>query len=303
MANRYINTHETVEQDLVEDLINEAIDIHSEQFFYIPRKLISPDEILGEDRLSKFEHAYPFDAYLENANGFEGQGFFLQKFGGLVDYSATITISRRHWEYAVGRHGEAMLPNRPCEGDLVYYPLSDGLFEIKFVDDKNPFAQLGKFYTFKVTIELFQYSGERFETENSEIDVFESLKTFDQDPDKSLWGGVEKVFIEDGGSGYIEPPQIVIRSLTGSDADFYVQLDENGSIEFIEVLNPGEKYHSEDYIEVLGECDTQAVVHPVIRTQIENAGDKWGSNVAFVKHAFENEFDPQNPFGTDADGR
>lgn len=303
MANRYINTHETVEQDLVEDLINEAIDIHSEQFYYIPRKLVSPDEILGEDRLSKFEHAYPFDAYLENSSGFEGQGFFLQKFGGMVDYSATLTITRRHWEAAIGRYGETMLPNRPCEGDLIYYPLSDGLFEIKFVDDKNPFAQLGKFYTFKVTIELFQYSSERFETENPEIDVFESLKTFDQDADRSMWGAVEKVFIEDCGQGYTEIPELVVISLTGSGAEFYVQLDENGSISAVEITEGGELYHSDDYIEVIGECERPAIIHPMIRTQIEHAGDKWGSNVAFVKHAFDNEFDPQNPFGTDADGR
>lgn len=150
---------------------------------------------------------------------------------------------------------------------------------------------------------MFQYSSERFETENPEIDVFESLKTFDQDADRSLWGGVEKVFIECSGSGYTEPPQLYVHSLTGSDADFYVQLNDQGGIDFVEVLNPGEKYHSEDCIEVVGDCIEPAIVHPVIRTQIESAGDKWGSNVAFVKHAFENEFDPQNPFGTDADGR
>ena len=76
-------------------------------------------------------------------------------------------------------HGTTYLPNRPNEGDLIYYPLTKGLFEIKFVKHQEPFYQLGKLYTYKLDIELFQYSSEKINTGIPEVDVFEDLKTFD----------------------------------------------------------------------------------------------------------------------------
>ena len=304
MGNPYINTHDEDEQYLVQDLVDEAIEIHSEQFYYIPRKLFSYDEIFGEDRLSKFEHAYPFDGYLENQSGFEGQGFLIQKFGAMLDYTANITISRRQWEKMIARFGETLIPTRPCEGDLIYYPATDGLFEIKFVDDKNPFMALGKFYTFKMTIELFQYNSEVINTENPDIDIFESLRTLDRDADKSVWGGIERIIVEDGGYGYTDIPFVYIESLTGADAEFFVQLDDNGSIEVVEVLCEGQGYHSEDILHIDGDCEREAILHPVIRTITENTGDNWGSNKVLVQSAFENTvFDPENPFGEDEDGR
>lgn len=285
------------EQDLVEDLIIESIEIHAEDFYYIPRKLVSPDEIFGEDRLSKFEHAYPIRAYFENVTNFDGQGAFIQRFGGFLDYSATLTLSRRKWAEWVGRYGQTILPNRPCEGDLIYYPLTDGLFEIKYVDDKNPFAQLGKFYTYKLTIELFQYSSEEIRTDIEPIDVFSSLKTFDINPDVSAWGGVVDVEIKQHGSGYKETPILHVSSIQGHGAQFEVELDESNGIKTVKILNPGESYASTDSLQVIGNCDTPAEIIPVIRTQVELAGDKWGSNYAFKEQAKEDLFDPSNPFG------
>jgi Virus neck protein len=54
----------------------------------------------------------------------------------------------------------------------MYYPLNDGLFEIKFVEHQNPFYQLGKLYVYKLKLELFQYSSERIETDLDEINKF-----------------------------------------------------------------------------------------------------------------------------------
>ena len=177
--NIYFGQGSKNEQFLLEDLIIESISIWGQDFYYIPRTLIAKDEILGEDRLSEFKTAYPIEMYLETVDGFEGQGAFIQKFGLMMEQSATLTLARRRWEQLVGRFGEAQLPNRPCEGDLLYFPLSGGMFEIKFVQHQDPFYQLGKLYVYKLNIELFQYASERITTGVPEIDVFETLKTFD----------------------------------------------------------------------------------------------------------------------------
>lgn len=181
MPNVYFSHGTRNEQYLLEDLIIESISIWGQEFYYIPRSLVAKDGILGEDRLSKFEDAYPIDMYLETVDGFEGQGAFIQKFGLMMEQSATLTVARRTWERLVGKHNGSILPNRPCEGDLLYFPLTKGLFEIKFVEHQDPFYQLKKLYVYRLQVELFQYASERMETGIEEIDVFETLKTYDTD--------------------------------------------------------------------------------------------------------------------------
>lgn len=167
------------EQYLLEDLIIESISIWGSDFYYIPRSLVAKDEILGEDRLSQFKNAYPIEMYLETVDGFEGQGAFIQKFGLMMEQSATLTVARRRWEQLVGQYGQSQLPNRPAEGDLLYFPLTKGLFEIKFVQHQDPFYQIGKLSVFKLSVELFQYSSEKIDTGVEDIDAFETLKTLD----------------------------------------------------------------------------------------------------------------------------
>ena len=179
MPNVYFSHGTRNEQYLLEDLIIESITIWGQEFYYIPRTLVAKDEILGEDRLSKFENAFPIDMYLETVDGFEGQGAFIQKFGLMMEQSATLTVARRTWERLIGRHSATILPDRPCEGDLLYFPLTKGLFEIKFVEHQDPFYQLKKLYVYRLQVELFQYASERMETGVPEIDVFETLKTND----------------------------------------------------------------------------------------------------------------------------
>lgn len=178
-TNPYFTQGTVNEQDLIEDLIIESLKIYGKDFLYIPRSQVSTDLIFGEDRLSKFEHAYPIEMYFDNIESFAGQGAMIQKFGLLMDQSATLTVARKRWTDLIGVHGTTHLPNRPCEGDLIYYPLTKGLFEIKFVKHQEPFYQLGRLYTYKLDIELFQYSSEKINTGVPEIDVFENLKSFD----------------------------------------------------------------------------------------------------------------------------
>jgi hypothetical protein len=194
------------EQYFHEDLIVESLHIYGQNFFYIPRTLVAKDEILGEDRLSKFKSAYQIEMYLENVDGFDGQGAFIQKFGLMMEQSATLVVARRRWQQLVGRFGDTIIPQRPCEGDLIYFPLTDALFEVKFVTHQDPFYQIGKLYVYKLQVELFQYASEKLQTGVAEIDVFETLKTFDTDIIQN--GTVTSIKIVSGGFGYTSPPAV-----------------------------------------------------------------------------------------------
>ena len=160
---------------------------------YIPRALVAEDTILGEDRLSEFKHAYPINIYVETMDSFGGQNSFASKFGLQIESTAIFQISKSSWGKSVGQHGTSVLPNRPSEGDLIYANFNKGLFEIKFVDHQSPFYQLGQFYTYKLSVELFRYSSEKISTGIPEVDIFEQKFTQDTDqrldPDESLGHG------------------------------------------------------------------------------------------------------------------
>lgn len=196
------------EQYFFEDLIVESLHIYGQNCFYIPRTLIGKDEILGEDRLSKFKSAYQIEMYFENVDSFDGQGAFIQKFGLMMEQSATLVVARRRWQQLVGRFGDTIIPSRPCEGDLIYFPLTDGLFEIKFVSHQDPFYQIGKLYVYKLQVELFQYASERLDTGVKEIDDFESLKSFDINQLDN--GIVLRIDVLQGGGGFFNVPTLEI---------------------------------------------------------------------------------------------
>lgn len=180
--NHLFPTRGTVgEVNLYEDLINESIAMYGQEYYYIPRTLASVDKVLGEDRLSQFKGSYKFVGYLEEIDSFGGSGGFLQKFGYTVEEQATISVARREWNKAVGQYGATILPNRPCEGDLIWFPMTDSLFEIKYVDHQpnSSFYQLGKLFIYKLKVELFTYSSEKFETGIDEVDNYAMEATFD----------------------------------------------------------------------------------------------------------------------------
>jgi hypothetical protein len=217
------------ENILYESLITEALEIHSADFYYIPRTFVAKDEILGEDRLSKFKNAYPIPMYMETTNGFEGQGAFISKFGLTMEQQATLSVARRSWEAAVGRFGESILPQRPAEGDLLYFPLSGGLFEIMFVQHQNPFYQLGQLYVFRLTVELFRYASETMETGVAAIDAFNSLSLRGYDGSAGYLGSAG--YMGSGGylgsgTGYIGSVNTDIPQSYGDNKKFKSKKDE-----------------------------------------------------------------------------
>lgn len=290
------------EQYLLEDIILESISIYGSDFYYIPRSLVAKDEILGEDRLSHFKTAYPIEMYLETVDGFEGQGAFIQKFGLMMEQSATLTVARRRWEQLVGRYGQTQLPNRPCEGDLLYFPLTNGLFEIKFVQHQDPFYQLGKLYVYKLNVELFQYASERLDTGLKEIDAFESLKSFDIT--NSVGSKVYRVDVTNGGSGYTVTPIVKFTSDSGWGATANAVLGTGttaGKVIAINVTVGGGGYTTPPTVEIVpgagsGGQGTGATAVAIIEENVD-VPHSYGDNNKFLQEKEGIVFDTNNPFG------
>jgi hypothetical protein len=167
--NPYFN-HQQSEKSLVEDLTIESIKIHGYDMVYIPRTLVGEDTIFGEDAISKFTDGNVIEMYIANVDGFQGEGDFLSKFGLEIRDSIDLIVSKKRFNEALRYKSDII---RPREGDLIYFPLSKGLFEIKFVEHENPFYQLGSLYTYKLSCELFTYSQETLDTGYSDVDVVE----------------------------------------------------------------------------------------------------------------------------------
>jgi hypothetical protein len=176
----YFSQRYRPEQNLLEDLLIESMKIMGHDVFYIPRKIIKRDFILNEDVISSFDASFLIEMFVESVDGFEGDGDLMTKFGLETRDQLTLVCSRRRWNSLIGRHGYTNDSVRPREGDLIYVPFSGGLFEIKFVEDKSPFFQLGgsgdtkgTIPTFKLTCELFEYSGQEIDTGVPEVDLIQ----------------------------------------------------------------------------------------------------------------------------------
>lgn len=163
-TNQYFNHIRAFsEQNLVEDLVIESIKLKGLDVFYLPRTMLNKDWLFGEDPRSLFGDIRPIEMYLETANSFEGAGDILSKFGLEVHDNATFIVSKKRFLKETNMV-------RPMEGDLIYFPMTKGFFELKFVEHESPFYQLGKNYVFKMSCELFRYSEEVFNTGERDID-------------------------------------------------------------------------------------------------------------------------------------
>jgi len=155
------------EQNLYEDLIIESLKIYGQDVYYLPREIIARDNILGEDKASKFDDAYMIEAYLEDVEGFGGSGDVFQKFGIEIRDECNFVVAKRIWDQTIGSI-EGM--KKPNEGDILYLPLSNSYFEITYVDTKKPFFQLSNLPTYTFSCALYEFNDEEIDTGVAEID-------------------------------------------------------------------------------------------------------------------------------------
>ena len=253
------------EQRLVQNLINEQLRMYGVEVTYIPRKYVDTNSIIEEVTTSKFDDNFAIEAYVENYDGYAGAGDVLTKFGMSLRDEVTLTISKERFEEFISPFMDAdddiELSSRPREGDLVFFPLGQRLFEIKFVEHEEPFYQLGKNYVYKLKCELFEYEDEVIDTSidaiDSQVDDVGYIASLQLvgigiTATASLsvaTGGIREIFLNNDGSGFTGTPTVAIStSPTGQSGDnasavaFTTTRASVTSIEKILITNAGGGY-------------------------------------------------------------
>tara|TARA_S200002703_G_scaffold159772_1_gene174642 strand:+ start:7445 stop:8344 length:900 start_codon:yes stop_codon:yes gene_type:complete len=172
-TNMYFSQGSRSEQQLYEEIIIESLKIYGQDIYYLPRDIVNKDNILNEDASSRFNSSYKIEMYIENIEGFDGEGDLFTKFGVEIRDQATFIVAKKRWEQTVARYDNEIQGVRPFEGDLLYIPFSKKLFQIMHVEHEQPFYQLKDLPTYKLRCELFEFSGEDFDTNIADIDSIE----------------------------------------------------------------------------------------------------------------------------------
>jgi len=292
------------EQRLVQELINEQLRMYGVDVTYIPRKFVKKDSILREIQSSKFDDNYIIEAYVNTYEGYSGSGDILTKFGMSLRDELTITISRERFEDFISPFLEAesddeiVLSTRPREGDLVYFPLGQRLFEVKFVEHEDPFYQLGKNYVYQLKCELFEYEDEILDTSIDEIDeqvqeegYITTLRLLGigataQTSATINSGYVREIFLNNDGSGYTSTPTVRFTDapeITGSTATAVAITTSRAgvfSIQEIRLTNAGFGYTETPIIYIEGgggtgaaaTCSIETIQSGVISLTIDDGG-------------------------------
>ena len=269
------------EQRLVQSLINEHLKIYGVEVTFIPRKFVNQSTIIEEVTASKFDDNFLIEAYVENYDGYAGAGDVLTKFGMSLRDEVTLTISKERFEEFIAPFMDAdddiELSSRPREGDLVFFPLGQRLFEIKFVEHEEPFYQLGSNYVYKLKCELFEYEDEVIDTSIEAIDTqvedvgyIATLQLIGIGRTATATaavatGGIREIFLNNDGSGFTGTPTVAITtSPTGNSGDnatavaFTTSRANVTSIEKILMTNTGAGYTTTPIITISGGGGTGA---------------------------------------------
>ena len=176
-TNFYFDTGTTEEKRLYEDLVIEQLKVFGQDVYYMPRTLVAEDKVLGEDALSKFDDAYMIEMYFENTDGFAGDKEIMNQFGLENREEAVFIVSQRRFEDLI--IPDENIGTRPEEGDLIYFPLVNKVFEISFVDHDEPFYQIGNLPVYRLSTKTFEYSSEDLDTGITEFDAIETAISAD----------------------------------------------------------------------------------------------------------------------------
>jgi len=248
------------EQRLLQDLVNEQLRMFGVEVIYIPRKFVKRKTIIEEIQSSKFDDNFALEAYVNTYEGYSGGGDILTKFGMSLRDELLITISKERFEDFIApflgglddgtEESEIEVSTRPREGDLIYFPLGQRLFEVKFVEHEQPFYQLGKLYVYELKCELFEYEDEIIDTSIEEIDTqiqdegyITTLKLIGVGATATATGTVgtgyiRQIFLNNDGSGYTSDPKVAISTsptgLTGDNATAVAITTIRGGVRSVE---------------------------------------------------------------------
>lgn len=172
--NLYFSDQVKSEHELYENIVIESLKIYGQDVYYIPRDLVNEDTIFGDDTESSFNSAYKVEMYIDNVEGFEGEGDLFTRFGVEIRDECTFVVARRRWSQTVARYDNDINSERPREGDLIYLPLSNSTFQITHVEHEIPFYQIGNVNVYKLRAQMFEYGGEDLDTGVDAIDNIET---------------------------------------------------------------------------------------------------------------------------------
>ena len=260
------------EQGLAQDLVDEQIKLFGTDIYYIPRIALK-DNTLNEVRYSKYQEHFQIEMLLQNVMGFGDNAEFISKFGLRITDEIIFLVSTRRWDEEVADHNPTItVESRPNEGDLLYFPLTKDIYEIKFVGKEEPFFQFGKIQFYAITAEIYEIGSDDFDTGVEEIDDVEeifanSIKLF-MDPGGSgdftvveeIVGdeflakatgttdgdAVDSITITDGGSHYKQatPPTVTITGGGGTGATATAAVSSTGLVNSILITSGGTGYTS-----------------------------------------------------------
>lgn len=303
-TNKYFSQGRRSEQLLYEDLIVESLKMYGQDVYYMPREIVNKDTIFQDDIPSRFDNAYKIEMYIENTEGFDGEGDLFAKFGVEIRDAATFVVSRRRWLSVVAPYENDIENNkpffRPREGDLIFLPLSGSIFEIQKTFDETPFYQLKNLPVFRLSCELFEYSDEDFDTGIESIDQVENFAyqyvlSFDDVPTSNGQLGIEQYsytvgekVIQDNGS-YI---------MTGDVVEYDASDVNNRLLSVAHTGSSDGQYRSWSTSNpVIGQTSFAAGIPIVVTEQTENINDGFQNNEFDVLSNTILDFSESNPFG------
>jgi len=283
------------EQRLVQDLINEQLKIFGVEVIYIPRKFVNRKTIVREVTSSKFNDNFSIEAYVNNYEGYTGSGDILTKFGMSLRDDLNIIISRDRFEDFIAPFLSSMdtteitLATRPREGDLVYFPLGQRLFEVKFVEHEQPFYQLGKLYVYELKCELFEYEDEVIDTSIDEVDhviadkgYITTLQLISSGARAFATAGlttgyIQSISLTNDGYNYLIPPTVSIGTAPsgGKNATavaFTTSILGTNSVSKILLTNPGYGYTVAPLVSIASSTGIGATAIANIQTSLSGIG-------------------------------
>jgi len=306
--NPYFLQGSQAEQRLVQNLVNEQLKIFGVEVTYIPRKFVNTQSIIEEVTTSKFDDNFQIEAYVNTYEGYAGAGDVLTKFGMSLRDEVTLTISKERFEDFISPFMNAdediELSSRPREGDLVFFPLGQRLFEVKFVEHEDPFYQLGKNYVYQLKCELFEYEDEVIDTSIDAIDTqvedegyIANLQLIGVGRTASASaivnsGYIREIFLNNDGSGFTGTPIVSISTspsgLSGSNATAVAFTTERAgvrSVEKILLTNAGFGYTEAPTFTFSGgggtgvaaTCSINTATNGIIRFVINDTGVGYGT--------------------------
>jgi len=235
MRNLYFSDKVRSEQNLYEDIVIESLKIYGQDVYYLPRDIVQEDKILGHDIPSTFNSSHKIEMYIENVEGFDGEGDLFTRFGVEIRDEATFVVSRRRWEQQVKKYDNEVTSLRPLEGDLIYLPLSNSLFQIMHVEHEQPFYQLSNLPVYKLRAQLFEYNDEDLDTGVDIIDDIERDYAYTY------------VLTLDATSGLIKIGETATQTLASGvtiSGEVSKYSDSDSKLHLIHINTSDNKYHS-----------------------------------------------------------